>query len=476
MKNRLHLLSTFNTRDLGGYPAKDGNVTKYNRYFRSDRMDRLSSEEVKVLEENGVTLVLDLRSQKEVSEFPNVEIIKSDMEYVHFPFMNEFEFQSMGNTMPTKDELKQGYLSMAMNCEKIKKVCEILASSKGAVLFHCSAGQDRTGIVAMLLLMIAHVEYCDIVNDYLITSTYLKEDQSVMDMMRNMGMHEFRTDPDLITTVYQAITNKYQTIEKFLESCGVEEQVIQTLHDNFVQPRLQTTPVRRLPLQKGYNCRELGGYVGTYGMTQFHRFLRSSDISKLNASDLDYLSNYGIHTVIDLRAKNEVDLAEDATMHDSRFYNIKLPFMPAVTIEADATKLMDTIRLSDIYISIINAKEIVYSVLKAIADVKENGILFHCSAGKDRTGVLAMLLLMIAHVEKQDIIASYQQTFYYWMEDPEIQKLYKQHPSKMLHSDEEEILRVYEFLLSKYESIEQYCTYIGLNECDIEKIRCKLVK
>ena len=63
-----------------------------------------------------------------------------------------------------------------MQYERIKAFFEIVLNSEGTVLFHCTGGQDRTGIMSMLLLMVAHVDYCDIINDYLITSTYTSQD------------------------------------------------------------------------------------------------------------------------------------------------------------------------------------------------------------------------------------------------------------------------------------------------------------
>lgn len=106
----------------------------------------------------------------------------------------------------------------------------------------------------------------------------------------------------------------------------------------------------------------------------------------------------------------------------------------------------------------------------------EGGILINCSAGKDRTGVVSMLLLLLAQVYEDDIIVDYQISYTYIRAD--IIKMHKDNPdlpaflggSKLEYM--EETLKLF---FTKYKSIENYFKYLGFNKKEIRKIKEKLV-
>lgn len=483
MKNsiqRLNLEGTYNTRELGGYPCEKGQqMTRYGQFLRSDRLDALTAKDIEVLKAYGVTTVIDLRSQKEISEAPDTPVIEAGFHYYHCPLMSELMYENAVNGTFDQTTLAGGYARMVMQYERIKAFFEIVLNSEGTVLFHCTGGQDRTGIMSMLLLMVAHVDYCDIINDYLITSTYTSQDTRLQAFLpEGMALSELRTEPACLKAAYDAVLGRYGTIEAYLEACGLTKEAIQALHDRLVGP---AGDYRHLPLEGAYNYRDLGGYPCVQGYTKFHRLMRSDDIGQLTQADLDRLYAYGLRTIVDLRFENEATVSPDATQKDGRFRNLSMPFVTSTMqrLGTDATTInmneAKQITLADLYVDLVKDHALVKKTLEAIAEA-EGGILFHCSAGKDRTGVIAMLLLMIAQVGQADIYANYQQTFYYLIQKPEIRERLNPEWMEMMESKVESIAKPYTYIIDHYQDIEGYLKAIGLSESTRMALQNKLVQ
>ncbi|MBM6798134.1 tyrosine-protein phosphatase, partial [Coprobacillus cateniformis] len=222
----------------------------------------------------------------------------------------------------------------------------------------------------------------------------------------------------------------------------------------------------RLPLDNAYNVRELGGYyTKDKQITQWHRFLRSDDISQLTNQDIQFLLNYGVNSVIDLRSQSECQAHPDSLMNIEGIDYYHLPFMSG-DID-DVTKIMDNLEqfdLGDFYVELLKEKELVAQLLSLITDAKEGCLLFHCSAGKDRTGILSMLLLMIAGVSNVDIEANYQLTYTYLKEKPGLLDMM---PSDMdlscMYSKPETIRKAIDYILDHYQDIETYLMNCGLS-------------
>lgn len=168
----------------------------------------------------------------------------------------------------------------------------------------------------------------------------------------------------------------------------------------------------RLPLESAYNVRDLGGLpVRDGGQTAWGAFLRADDISALTDGDIRFLLDYGVKTVIDLRCPSEVREKPDRLDEKNGVRNCNISFMDEANVSTDAMKNFENIRMGDLYLDMLRRKDVIKALLVAIADAEPGCILFHCAAGKDRTGVFAMLLLMLAGVDKQDCLNNYGQSY-----------------------------------------------------------------
>lgn len=172
--------------------------------------------------------------------------------------------------------------------------------------------------------------------------------------------------------------------------------------------------LRHIPLTGAYNFRDLGGYhTGNGAKTKWRRILRADSPHRLTMQDMEKLLDEGLTTVIDLRALNELKVAPNPfKIHPHIAYqNIALfdHLAPDNMRDAHATTTDDP--LFDFYKATLATRQpAIGNVLTAIAQAPRGTVMFHCTAGKDRTGLISALLLGLAEVGAEDIISDYAQT------------------------------------------------------------------
>lgn len=234
--------------------------------------------------------------------------------------------------------------------------------------------------------------------------------------------------------------------------------------------------IRHLPLRHAYNVRDLGGYWTTDGkITSWRKFLRADAMDKLDQSDIEYLKGYGLKTVIDLRSEDEAQREPDVFEADEDIDYINIPLMVGkvgdITLDADSFH----IELKDFYLALLKEKEIIKRIMEKIAGASQGCVLFHCTAGKDRTGIVAMILLALAHVRKTDIIADYEISYTLLKENPHLKFDPKRIDISVIFSKPETILACLETIESNYGSVKEYICECGVSKTDIERIIARLV-
>ena len=159
---------------------------------------------------------------------------------------------------------------------------------------------------------------------------------------------------------------------------------------------------RRIVLGKMLNLRDLGGYPAAEGRTtRWGVLLRGDNPMGLSDGDAAWLLGHGFTTIIDLRSPAEQEFLPDELANRPGF---SYHFIPM----SGGEKLPNEEELIGLgYFRTLERKEIVREVLETIADAP-GGVLFHCMAGKDRTGCIAALLLTLAGVDRLDILALLQ--------------------------------------------------------------------
>lgn len=214
-----------NFRDLGGY-ACEGGVTRYGVIFRSTAWNKASQSDIEKLEKLGINTVIDLRYPSETKELPDK--LGKNTEYYNCSLMGSTPLEQLdvvNSSVVETRTLHRMYRLMLSNGQKeIKKAFEIVADSKGAALFHCAAGKDRTGILAMLILSCVGVEKEDILVDYQCSSTYVKEFTTDISGSNIYNMKK----------ILEWIEKEYGGVEAYLKEIGVSGETIQNLKNKFV--------------------------------------------------------------------------------------------------------------------------------------------------------------------------------------------------------------------------------------------------
>lgn len=229
----------------------------------------------------------------------------------------------------------------------------------------------------------------------------------------------------------------------------------------------------RLPMEKAYNVRELGGYAAKKGsITMHHQFLRSENLTDITKEDKEFLIEYGLSAIIDLRGREEALIYPNPFRGDDRVNYINCPLITDGILDLRKVKEVG-FDPGEFYVKLVEYKEMIYNIFRFILQNIDGCILFHCQAGKDRTGVLAMILMGLAGVAKEDIIANYEVTYTYLRENVTLRL--DDGLEELEFSKPQWIERAYDHILEHYGSFKVYLMAVGLTKKEIKKVRQKLV-
>lgn len=236
-----------------------------------------------------------------------------------------------------------------------------------------------------------------------------------------------------------------------------------------------------IELENAYNVREIGGYKTSDGkVIKNNLFLRADCLGNLSQKDIDTLITYGLGSVIDLRSANELEQRPNPFNNYTNIKYINIPFMADTNSNniQDATKIMmenPKEMMPMFYINILkNSTQRIKNAFIFIEENLDKTTLFHCTAGKDRTGVLAMLLLGLCGVSKEDIIANYIVTFENNKKNPNYTTIAKELPLGILLSEREYIIPAIEYIENHFNSYYDYLLSTGIDKSTLDNIKNKL--
>jgi protein tyrosine/serine phosphatase len=226
----IELEGAVNARDLGGLPTIDGGSTVHGRLLRSENLQELTPGDVsRLVEELGVTTVVDLRSTNEVTiEGPAPLDALSGVRHAHHPVLKEF--------LDVSDTLKAALLTDSIEAdrerypedlmcghylgylenrpEEVVGALRTITTAPGAAIVHCAAGKDRTGVVVALALTVAGVQPEAIVEDYMATDDRL---EAIVERLSRSRMYA----GDITSRPVKAHAPRAETMKAFLEQLTV---------------------------------------------------------------------------------------------------------------------------------------------------------------------------------------------------------------------------------------------------------------
>ncbi len=174
-----------------------------------------------------------------------------------------------------------------------------------------------------------------------------------------------------------------------------------------------------IELDGAVNARDLGGLSTVDGRrVQRGVLLRSDNLQDLTPTDLDVLAAAGVRTVLDLRTAPEVELIGPGPLRATDVRHVHLDLIP-LGLDGRENLVDRTIPSEDahehamdhLYFDYVrDAPEGVAQAMREIADPRNGGVLVHCAAGKDRTGVVVALTLSLVGVTRDEVVADYVRT------------------------------------------------------------------
>ncbi|MFN3643251.1 MAG: tyrosine-protein phosphatase [Gemmobacter sp.] len=169
----LPLPGVHNIRDLGGLPRAGGGATAHRRVMRGCAMRGLAPAGRAALIEAGLGTVIDLRAAAERAEAPSPFAGTAGIEDIHLPLFEDLAplVQMMAGDAAFTLDRRYGAALDAAAPRFAAAIAAVADAGPGIVLFHCTAGKDRTGLIAALLLVLAGVPRDAIAADYARTAT-----------------------------------------------------------------------------------------------------------------------------------------------------------------------------------------------------------------------------------------------------------------------------------------------------------------
>ncbi len=246
---------TLNFRDLGGIKTQEGRQIKWGKLYRSGKFDKVKKSEIEVMEKMKIAKVIDLRTHGEVADHPDKILSYSSIKWIHNP-ISGITYEDLEKT---KKEIKQqspqefdgngkmeeSMLRFARDGKKdfgniFKEILNTHPDS--AIVYHCTAGKDRTGLMTALLLHSLDVDQRTIEDDYLL-SNYFRYEK--MEKNARLGAHIFGIENEslrpimevrtsYLQTSYDYINQEYGSIDQYLESMGIGEHEKNELKKRFL--------------------------------------------------------------------------------------------------------------------------------------------------------------------------------------------------------------------------------------------------
>jgi protein tyrosine/serine phosphatase len=238
---------------------------------------------------------------------------------------------------------------------------------------------------------------------------------------------------------------------------------------------------RRLAWEGCLNARDLGGYDTADGrQTRWGAVVRSDSPAGLTPAGRAALAGYGVRAIIDLRLGDEIarspnPFAEPGD-HGIAYRNLSV-------IDPAAGYPPGTLTLAENYLWMLDRfGGFVAEVLAAIAAAPEGGVLVHCAAGKDRTGLISALLLGLVGVPAETIAADYALTAELlrprdqeWLEHGPGERADREAMLARYAATAEVMLEVLRGLDERHGGVEGYLRAAGATPADLERVRARLL-
>ncbi|MBS7334186.1 MAG: tyrosine-protein phosphatase [Weeksellaceae bacterium] len=213
----------YNFRDLGGIITGNKTIIKSNYLIRTDELSRLNTNDLEFLADLNVKTVVDFRTAEER---------KSSIDRVPSTCKNEFHLDIMAANMNAfmqkmqsgltdyKHMMQQFYSDLVLEENAMKEFKEFFSilqiKENCSVIYHCTAGKDRTGIATALILKSLNVDWNTIESDYLLSNQFLEKKYAAYIEQNPSLANIFLVNAEYLQGAFEKIVEKYYSVDDYL--------------------------------------------------------------------------------------------------------------------------------------------------------------------------------------------------------------------------------------------------------------------
>ncbi|WP_204117351.1 tyrosine-protein phosphatase [Paraburkholderia sp. C35] len=244
------LASLENFRDIGGtaagYPTVDGRVVRRNAFFRSNALNE-NAADAAVLDSLAIAAVYDLRTPGEIARAADVLPANATYQKINVTGREDMmppPLDSAAAAVASMERAQRLYVTDPVQREGFGKLLEQLAGTPGVQLIHSSAGKDRAGWAAALLLSIANVPFDIIMQDYLLSNAYSASSITARVEARRQTGGDLAADVErpmagvqssFLQASFDEVQASYGTMSGYLtRGLGLAQSTVDTLRDRLL--------------------------------------------------------------------------------------------------------------------------------------------------------------------------------------------------------------------------------------------------
>ncbi len=245
-----------NFRDLGGYATEDGRSVRWRRLFRSGTLAQLTPADQAVLEGLGVRAVCDLRTTSERQAEPSSWAPAAGRVMCwHYELDDGAVMGAFRLGMPTAEGVRSAitefYLAAPEDfAHRLSELFRALAARESPLIMHCTAGKDRTGMAAAIVLRALGVPVRAVVDDYALSSQAVDLEQLTSSgSFQRSGSWAFlsqlapeirapliASEPAYIKAMLNRIDERYGSVKVYLaRRVGVDAAALEQIRDLFLE-------------------------------------------------------------------------------------------------------------------------------------------------------------------------------------------------------------------------------------------------
>jgi len=247
-KREVKLEGAINFRDIGGYETKDGRYVKWGKIYRSAALNKLTEADIRKLQSLALARIADFRGPYEVKTAPDK--MPTGVMRISLPAGSEnigdsAYMRKIAQQMRNDSFILQFYTKTTPFKARYKPLFqELLTLNKdSSLLFHCTAGKDRTGIAAALVLYALGVDETTIMQDYTATNYYraAENEKAVNGMINAYGIDSttarnmMAAKPGYLQATFTSIKNQYGSIDRYLKKeMGLNKKKLEKLRQLYL--------------------------------------------------------------------------------------------------------------------------------------------------------------------------------------------------------------------------------------------------